>query len=156
MLYPTLGHCRGHYDMQPLMDFYPAPEKGSWALPVYYDLLRRGIAWAKEPALARASVTSSARDPGGRGGRHGPLQQRHGPGLPILEAAGWRLAGAFVQRTGRLNTVIDLWELEDFNHYDRGIRALTGHVDFAGIAATLAETVRNETIVFADRAPYMR
>ncbi len=53
VLYLTLGHCRGHYDMQPLMDFYPAPEKGSWALPVFYDLLRRGIAWAKEPALAR-------------------------------------------------------------------------------------------------------
>jgi len=55
VLYLTLGHCRGHYDMQPLMDFYPAPEKGSWALPVYYDLLRRGIAWAKEPALAGAA-----------------------------------------------------------------------------------------------------
>jgi type 1 glutamine amidotransferase len=52
VLYLTLGHCRGHYDMQPLMDFYPQPEKGSWALPVFYDLLRRGIAWAKAPAHA--------------------------------------------------------------------------------------------------------
>jgi len=52
VLYLTLGHCRGHYDMQPLMDFYPAPERGSWDLPVFYDLLRRGIAWAKEKALA--------------------------------------------------------------------------------------------------------
>ena len=40
VLYLTLGHCRGHYDMQPLVDFYPQPEKGSWALPVFYDLLR--------------------------------------------------------------------------------------------------------------------
>ena len=47
MLYLTLGHCRGHYDMQPLMDFYPVVEKGSWALPVYYDLVGRGIGWAK-------------------------------------------------------------------------------------------------------------
>jgi type 1 glutamine amidotransferase len=52
VLYLTLGHCRGHYDMQPLVDFYPQPEKGSWALPVFYDLLRRGLAWAKAPALA--------------------------------------------------------------------------------------------------------
>ena len=52
VLYLTLGHCRGHYDMQPLMDFYPQPERGSWELPVYYQLLRRGIAWAKGPALA--------------------------------------------------------------------------------------------------------
>ena len=48
VLYLTLGHCRGHYDMQPLMDFYPVVEKGSWDLPVYYDLVGRGIAWAKE------------------------------------------------------------------------------------------------------------
>lgn len=51
VLYLTLGHCRGHYDMQPLMDFYPQRERGAWDLPVYYDLLRRGIAWAKAPAL---------------------------------------------------------------------------------------------------------
>lgn len=51
VLYLTLGHCRGHYDMQPLMEFYPAIERCAWDLPVFYDLLRRGIAWAKEPAL---------------------------------------------------------------------------------------------------------
>jgi type 1 glutamine amidotransferase len=45
VLYLTLGHCRGHYDMQPLMDFYPHVENGSWDLPVFYDLLRRGIQW---------------------------------------------------------------------------------------------------------------
>lgn len=54
VLYLTLGHCRGHYDMQPLIDFYPAVEKGSWELPVYYELLRRGLAWAKSPALEGA------------------------------------------------------------------------------------------------------
>jgi type 1 glutamine amidotransferase len=54
VLYLTLGHCRGHYDMQPMVDFYPVKERGSWALPVFYDLLRRGIGWAKgrEPATA--------------------------------------------------------------------------------------------------------
>jgi type 1 glutamine amidotransferase len=50
VLYLTLGHCRGHYDMQPLMDYYPVVEKGSWELPVFYDLVRRGLAWAKETA----------------------------------------------------------------------------------------------------------
>ena len=48
VLYLTLGHCRGHYDMQPLLDFYPQVERCAWDLPVFYDLLRRGIAWAKE------------------------------------------------------------------------------------------------------------
>ena len=47
VLYLTLGHCRGHYDMQPLMDVYPTVERGSWDLPVYYELLRRAIDWAR-------------------------------------------------------------------------------------------------------------
>lgn len=46
VLYLTLGHCRGHYDMQPLMDIYPTVERGSWDLPVYYELLRRALDWA--------------------------------------------------------------------------------------------------------------
>lgn len=50
VLYLTLGHCRGHYDMQPLIDFYPQPEKGAWETQVFYDLLRRGLAWAKSRA----------------------------------------------------------------------------------------------------------
>lgn len=54
VLYLTLGHCRGHYDMQPLMDYYPTVERCAWNLPVFYELLRRGIRWAKEPAVAVA------------------------------------------------------------------------------------------------------
>lgn len=54
VLYLTLGHCRGHYDLNSLgVDFYPVPEKGSWQLPVFYELLRRGLAWCKAPVLAR-------------------------------------------------------------------------------------------------------
>ena len=43
VLYLNLGHCRGHYDMEPVTDYYPAVEKGSWGKPEYYELLRRGI-----------------------------------------------------------------------------------------------------------------
>ncbi len=46
VLYLTLGHCRGKYDMRPMMDIYPQVERGSWELPVYYELVRRGIRWA--------------------------------------------------------------------------------------------------------------
>ena len=45
VLYFTLGHCRSTYDMQPLVEEYPELERGSWDLPVFYELLRRGIAW---------------------------------------------------------------------------------------------------------------
>jgi len=48
VFYLTLGHCCGKYDMQPLRD-ETAVVRGSWELPVFYELLRRAIAWAKEP-----------------------------------------------------------------------------------------------------------
>lgn len=48
VLYNTLGHCRGHYDMQPFLDWWPQVDRCAWDLPVFYDLLRRGITWAKE------------------------------------------------------------------------------------------------------------
>jgi len=43
VLYLTLGHCRGHYDMRPVADYYPTIERGSWERPEFYELLRRGI-----------------------------------------------------------------------------------------------------------------
>jgi len=46
VLYLTLGHCRGKYDMQPLIEEYPTEERGAWKTPEYYELLRRGIGWA--------------------------------------------------------------------------------------------------------------
>ena len=46
VLYLTLGHCRGRYDMRPVMDEYPVVERGSWEQPVFYELLRRGLRWA--------------------------------------------------------------------------------------------------------------
>jgi len=52
VLYLNLGHCRGHYDMQPMVDYYPQIEKGSWDKPQYYELLRRGIAYCARSALA--------------------------------------------------------------------------------------------------------
>ncbi len=44
VLYLTLGHCCGRFDMQPIMDECDIV-RCSWDLPVYYELLRRGIRW---------------------------------------------------------------------------------------------------------------
>ena len=46
VLYLNLGHARGHYDMQPLMEWYDEVERGSWVQPAFYELLRRGIRWS--------------------------------------------------------------------------------------------------------------
>jgi hypothetical protein len=74
--------------------------------------------------------------------------------VPILEAQGWRLVGAFVQRSGRLGNVIDLWELEDYQHYHRALAAFGAHPSFQAFKAMLEETVISETVVFAESLPY--
>jgi hypothetical protein len=76
--------------------------------------------------------------------------------VPILEREGWRLAGAFVQRSGRLGNVIDLWELDDYQHYDRALQAFMANDAFPAFKQVLEETVISETVVFADPASYMR
>ena len=46
VLYNTLGHCRGHYDMAPQQDWWPEVERCSWDTAEYYEMLRRGLRWA--------------------------------------------------------------------------------------------------------------
>ena len=76
--------------------------------------------------------------------------------VPILEREGWKLEGAFMHTTGRLNTVVDLWQLEDYNHYGSGLAVLMGHPEFPRFAQTLGEVVRNETVVFLQALEYPR
>ncbi len=52
VLYLTLGHCRGHYDLQPMLDWWPTVDRCAWDLPVFYTLLRRGIDWLKDRQAA--------------------------------------------------------------------------------------------------------
>ncbi|NLR73198.1 ThuA domain-containing protein [Novosphingobium sp. ERN07] len=59
VLYNALGHCRGHLDMQPKVAWFPTVQRGAWRCPEYYELLRRGIAWTKEP-LATGAVNDAA------------------------------------------------------------------------------------------------
>ena len=75
--------------------------------------------------------------------------------VPILEGTGWRLDAAYMHCTGRLNTVVDMWELADYNHFDRGMRALMAHPRFPAIRQVLAETVRNESLVFLQEFSYL-
>lgn len=45
VLYFTLGHCRGHYDVAVFTPFWPHPERCAWTYPVYPRILRRCIRW---------------------------------------------------------------------------------------------------------------
>ena len=46
ILYCTLGHCRGHYDLKPLAGFWPHPQRCAWNYPIFTEILRRAIGWA--------------------------------------------------------------------------------------------------------------
>lgn len=60
ILYLTLGHCRGHYDLQPIMDWWPTIDRCAWDLPVFDTLLRRGLNWAKaDSGVERSRVTAA-------------------------------------------------------------------------------------------------
>ncbi len=51
VVYCTLGHCRSHWDMvHPPHNGarWPTVDRGSWVVPEFYEILRRGIAWAKD------------------------------------------------------------------------------------------------------------
>ena len=74
--------------------------------------------------------------------------------VPIMEKAGWKLLGAFEQRTGRFHTFIDLWELRDMNHYQDGLEECFRDPRINDIVAALAETVETETVVFASKAEF--
>lgn len=46
IMYCTLGHCRGRFDLREFVPVYPHIERGAWTTPSFYELLRRGIRWA--------------------------------------------------------------------------------------------------------------
>lgn len=74
--------------------------------------------------------------------------------VPIIEESGWKLHAAYMHRTGRLNTVIDIWEVEDMNHIDRGFMQLMAHPRFAEFKKVLDETVKSETLVVLQKFAY--
>lgn len=45
VMYTSLGHCRGKFDMQPIGIDVCDVERGAWDSPIFYELLRRGIRW---------------------------------------------------------------------------------------------------------------
>lgn len=45
IVYFTLGHRRGHYDMEPLVSYYETEEKGAWEISPFRTILGRCIKW---------------------------------------------------------------------------------------------------------------
>lgn len=72
--------------------------------------------------------------------------------VPILEGkAGWKLLGCYEQRVGRLNTLVDLWELEDYNHFTHAFAAYRDDPGYPAIRAALDDCIEQETLTFMDK-----
>jgi hypothetical protein len=84
----------------------------------------------------------------------GPFTEAVGVLQAIVESAGWKLSSAHVLRTGQLNTVINVWELNDYNHMSVGFAAFGSDPRAAEIQGVLGEAVLKETLTFADAISY--
>ncbi|MCG2840541.1 NIPSNAP family protein [Sandaracinobacter sp. RS1-74] len=71
--------------------------------------------------------------------------------IPLMQGQGWKLQGLFVGKTGPINTIINLWELEDMEHFRRAYGGFVGHPDFPSIRARLDSHVQEEVLTFLDR-----
>jgi hypothetical protein len=75
--------------------------------------------------------------------------------VPAMEERGWKLLGAWSNLLGRLDTVVDVWEVEDANAVGSTLRAAAGHPDFPRWYEELSEVVLEETLQLMMPLPYM-
>jgi hypothetical protein len=76
--------------------------------------------------------------------------------VPVLEAKGWRLHGAFVNRIGRLNRCYDLWELPDANAMESVLKLAAKEPGFTEWADKLNDLLLEEELELMNELPYYR
>jgi len=69
--------------------------------------------------------------------------------LPIVGKHGLKLLGSYIQVVGRLNMVVDLWELPDANT----LQALFADPELQRYAPQLDEIIEDEDRVFLSKLP---
>jgi hypothetical protein len=74
--------------------------------------------------------------------------------VPIMEAHGWRLLGALTNLGGRINVVVDIWQIPDANALPGGLGALMSAFEWPDIARALGEYVEDEVIQLMSRLPF--
>jgi hypothetical protein len=74
--------------------------------------------------------------------------------VPLLEKRGWKLVGAYQNVIGRLNTVVDLWQLPDANAVESVLAAAWQEPEFQKWAAELEGCVEEEVLQIMTKVPY--
>lgn len=69
--------------------------------------------------------------------------------VPVVGKHGWKLVGSFASTVGRLNTVVDLWELPDAN----AVQAALADPELQKFAPQINEVVEDETLQLMTKLP---
>ena len=68
---------------------------------------------------------------------------------PRFGKHGWKLLGSYASVVGRLNTVVDLWELPNSNALQSGM----SDPEMAKFAPLISEIVEDETLALMTKLP---
>ena len=68
---------------------------------------------------------------------------------PVVGKHGWKLLGSYASVVGRLNTVVDLWELPN----EGAIQAALSDSEMAKHASRINEIIEDETLTLLKRLP---
>jgi hypothetical protein len=68
---------------------------------------------------------------------------------PVLGKHGWKLVGSYASMVGRLNTVVDLWELPSPN----AVQAALSDPEMAKYGPQISEIVEDETLTVMTKLP---
>jgi hypothetical protein len=68
---------------------------------------------------------------------------------PVVGKHGWKLLGSYASVVGRLNTVVDLWELPN----EAAIQAALSDSEMAKYASRIGEIVEDETLTLLNKLP---
>ena len=68
---------------------------------------------------------------------------------PILGKYGWKLLGSYASVVGRLNTVLDLWELPN----EAALQAALSDSEMAKYASRIGEAIEDETLTLLNKLP---
>jgi hypothetical protein len=68
---------------------------------------------------------------------------------PVVAKHGWKLLGSYASVVGRLNTVVDFWELPN----EAALQAALSDSEMAKHASRIGEIVEDETLSLLNKLP---
>ena len=68
---------------------------------------------------------------------------------PVVGKHGWKLLGSYASVVGRLNTVVDMWELPN----EAAIQAALADSEMAKFASRIGEIIEDETLTLLNKLP---